>query len=305
MSQFGCYSEALGYMSQERSYLRHWRYYMTFLRQVPHGLLRRTLRKRCRGYADIDVSVRGRCGIEIGGPSRIFRKNGLVPVYDRCRKIDACNFSEQTIWTKDENKGLYASTLGTEHIVEACNLSMIPDGSYDFLLASHVLEHIANPLLALREWKRVLKMDGTAVVIVPDKRATFDHKRPYTSLDHIKMDFERATKDDDLSHLDEILALHDLALDPGCSVQQFRERCLQNARFRGMHHHVFKPEVLLAMFSEVGMQVTNLTIERPYHIIVFARAADPASVGRVPSVNSAVVNEDAQRKKLERLRTAG
>ncbi|PYL73305.1 MAG: hypothetical protein DMF22_01865 [Verrucomicrobia bacterium] len=38
---------------------------------------------------------------------------------------------------------------------------MIPSGKYDFLLASHCLEHMANPLCAFQEWLRVLKKKGS------------------------------------------------------------------------------------------------------------------------------------------------
>jgi len=34
-------------------------------------------------------------------------------------------------------------------------------GKYDFLLASHCLEHMANPLCAFQEWLRVLKKKGS------------------------------------------------------------------------------------------------------------------------------------------------
>ena len=32
--------------------------------------------------------------------------------------------------------------------------------TYDVLLSSHTLEHIANPLRALSEWKRIVGDDG-------------------------------------------------------------------------------------------------------------------------------------------------
>lgn len=42
-----------------------------------------------------------------------------------------------------------------------------PDGSYDFVFASHVLEHIRNDLGALAEIRRILKPGGIAVLPVP------------------------------------------------------------------------------------------------------------------------------------------
>lgn len=42
-----------------------------------------------------------------------------------------------------------------------------PDDSFDRVIASHVLEHIYQPHLALREWRRVAKDDGVLTVILP------------------------------------------------------------------------------------------------------------------------------------------
>jgi hypothetical protein len=113
------------------------------------------------------------------------------------------------------------------------------------------------------------------LVIVPDGRATFDHRRPPTSFQHIAEDFDNNTSEEDLTHLDEVLTLHDLALDPGAgSAEQFRRRCRNNAAIRAMHHHVFLPEVLARMFSKVGMQVLSLAVERPFHIVGVARKVE-------------------------------
>ncbi len=133
---------------------------------------------------------------------------------------------------------------------------------------------MANPLRALNEWKRILKPGGTLLVVVPDKRHTFDHRRPFTTFDHIKADFESNVSEKDLTHLEEIIALHDLDLDRQAgSPQQFRQRCLLNASHRAMHHHVFSPEVLVEMFTFLQMKVVHISAERPHHIIVQAQKA--------------------------------
>jgi len=98
----------------------------------------------------------GKYGLEIGGPSGIFCSGHLIPVYSLCRGIDTCNFSAQTIWSEPTNLLKFGPRPGKQFVAEASDLSMVPDETYDFVLASHVLEHIANPLRALQEWKRVL-----------------------------------------------------------------------------------------------------------------------------------------------------
>jgi SAM-dependent methyltransferase len=217
----------------------------------------------------------GKRGLEIGGPSAIFSSNRLIPVYDRCLGVDSCNFSPHTIWTSSAGQTGWGTKFGRELVAEACDLSIVADETYDFVIASHVLEHIANPLRAMAEWRRVLRTHGALLIIVPDRRYTFDHKRPFTTFEHIEADYAANTGEDDLTHLEEILSLHDLGVDPlAGSREQFRNRCLQNLAVRAMHHHVFSPEVLSLMFEGLDLRVLNLTRERPYHIIGFAQKPD-------------------------------
>ncbi len=257
--------------------MNHYRYYISLLRRLPPAVTRRIIRKTCHSYSTMAPYLTGKYGLEIGGPSGIFCSGHLIPVYSLCRGIDTCNFSAQTIWSEPTNLLKFGPRPGKQFVAEASDLSMVPDETYDFVLASHVLEHIANPLRALQEWKRVLNPEGTVLVVVPDKRETFDHRRAFTPFDHIEADFIANTPEDDLTHLDEVLSLHDLALDPPAgSRQQFRERCLRNHSLRAMHHHVFGTETLALMFGRLQMRVVTATIENPYHIVAFAQKADPA-----------------------------
>src|SRR6266853_2687067 len=256
------------------------RYPVHRLKAAGYGLLARVTRKRCFGYATVRAYLQGKSGLEFGGPSSIFSANHLIPIYDIVRAIDSCNFAQQTIWTAGHDHLKFGSHLGRQLIVEACDVSEIVNGSYDFVAASHVLEHVANPLCALQEWKRILKPSGTILVVVPHKAGTFDHRRPFTTLDHIKADFESNVTEADLTHLEEILELHDLELDPPAgSPGQFQERCLQNLSKRAMHHHVFSPELLVDMFSFLGMRVLNVAVDRPFHIIIHAKKPNEVEQG--------------------------
>ena len=57
--------------------------------------------------------------------------------------------------------------------------------SLDFVIASHVLEHLPLPLAALRHWYEVLRPEGILLLKIPDKRYTFDLKRRRTPLQHL------------------------------------------------------------------------------------------------------------------------
>lgn len=241
-------------------------------REISQTAFIKVAHKRCAGYSMMRTHLEGKQGLEFGGPSSIFSANHLVPVYNIAASIDSCNFAEKTLWAINASIRRFGPRFGKQLIMEASDPSGIASNSYDFVAASHVLEHVANPLRALMEWKRIVRPSGAVLLVLPHKPHTFDHRRPFTSFDHIKADFESNVSEKDLTHLDEIVALHDLELDPPAgSRQQFRQRCLQNASKRAMHHHVFSPEVLAEMFAFLQMELINLAVERPHHIIVLAR----------------------------------
>jgi SAM-dependent methyltransferase len=65
---------------------------------------------------------------------------------------------------KYETADLYMSDV--DHQVDLQNLPFA-EQSYDFIFASHVLEHIADDLKAISEIRRILKPNGIAILPVP------------------------------------------------------------------------------------------------------------------------------------------
>jgi SAM-dependent methyltransferase len=68
------------------------------------------------------------------------------------------------IWYPVVCIGLY-SVLGFFNLNILYKISYI----YDFCFASHVLEHIANPLKALQGWIRIVKPGGHIILVLPEK----------------------------------------------------------------------------------------------------------------------------------------
>ncbi len=159
-----------------------------------------------------------------------------------------------------------------QYIHDATALSSIPDQEYDFLLASHILEHVANPLLALREFYRVVRPGGAVLVIVPNRSYTFDHRRPLTTFAHLEADLAASTGETDATHLEEILDLHDLGRDaPGGSPEEFHARCLCNVENRCMHHHVFSLDLLSEAIGSAGFRRLYRQDRWSLHLLVFAK----------------------------------
>lgn len=239
--------------------------------------LRRAFTPTLSSVALYELLLTGKQALEIGGPSEIFSDDGFLSLYRVLARVDNCLFSARTVWTGEVQGGRTfryhpQREQGFQFICEATDLSPIQSGSYDCILASHCLEHVANPLRALAEWKRALKKDGMLLLILPHKDGTFDWGRPTTTLHHVIEDRDRSVGEDDLSHLPEILALHDLSKDKRAgSHEQFRQRCLDNYSHRAMHHHVFDSPAAVAIIDHAGFKVIRVDTLKPYHIIILAR----------------------------------
>ncbi len=79
------------------------------------------------------------------------------------------------------------------------------DHSLDYVIASHVLEHVANPIAALAEWYRVLRPGGIIYLVVPNRRVTWDRNRALTTVEHMQEDFVAQTTAADATHIDDFV----------------------------------------------------------------------------------------------------
>jgi SAM-dependent methyltransferase len=248
------------------------------LQTITKNVIRRTLEPAFKSQQQFLDCVENKSGLEIGGPSGIFGDTGQLPLYRQIAGLDNCVFSANTIWEGERAEGRTYSyhpskPSGFHYIREATDLVGIEDHQYDFVLSSHNLEHIANPVKALKEWMRVVKHGGVLIVVLPDFRRTFDHRRRLTPVAHMLKDYELGTDEQDLTHLEEILERHDLSRDPAAgSKDQFRDRSLRNFQNRCLHHHVFDKTNSRALFEASGLVVERVEARRPVHIAILARA---------------------------------
>ncbi len=218
----------------------------------------------------------GKYGVEIGGPSHFFSDDGPLPIYKSIERLDNCNYMADTIWFKNQQEGrsfYYHNSKqpGLQWVSDATSLNPIDADQYEFILASHVIEHIANPIKALHEWKRILKNDGLLIMVVPHRDGTFDRNRDVTPLSHLLDDYTSDIQEDDMTHLDEILSRHDFTRDTGVrSYEDFVERSKQNVINRGLHHHVFNTLLVAELVDAVGMEIACIEAIWPMHILVVA-----------------------------------
>lgn len=93
--------------------------------------------------------------------------------------------------------------------VDRRDLRRLGKGSYDFVIANHVIEHLANPIALVEDMFHITKPGGVVVISAPDKRFTFDKKREITHFQHLLEDFwnceERASDSHYLEFIRKVL----------------------------------------------------------------------------------------------------
>lgn len=234
------------------------------------------LKPKKRKLIILSYKLKSKTGLEIGGPSSIFGLKGNFPVYLFAKCIDGVNYSTETVWegkiSQGKNFNYFDSKTGYQYIQEASELKNIPLFSYDFLLSSHSLEHIANPIKALKIWHTLLKRQGELVLVLPDKKNTFDIKRPYTLMEHLINDFKQNVDEHDTTHFNEIILHYSPAKgEKEISAETMRELLKNNYINRRAHHHVFNFETIKEMLLYCGFDTLYQQEAPPFHLITVAR----------------------------------
>jgi len=124
-------------------------------------------------------------------------------------------------------------------------LRCVCDHSQDFVIASHVLEHLAEPLGMIDDIYRVLRPGGVLMIVLPDRaRCADDMGRAPVSVEHLEAErLEGVTEVSD-EHIAEYLAAVTLPEgDPGY-LTSFEEQ-----RLRSIHVHVWTDEEFLSVLG--------------------------------------------------------
>jgi SAM-dependent methyltransferase len=160
-------------------------------------------------------------------------------------------------WMPEDARRLFQelepeATLPIPHYVcdlDTDRLGPLGDKSQDFVVASHVLEHVAEPIGLINEIHRVLKPGGVALILLPDRRRTFDRGRGPTPLDHLVAEFEDGATEVDDSHILEFLGAvgdPDFKRLSGGSENE-RRAILDRHRQRSIHVHCWTEDEFLAV----------------------------------------------------------
>jgi SAM-dependent methyltransferase len=168
----------------------------------PALVLRRALWKRGHRVSPFVLSyLSGLQGIEIGASAH--NDYGLDA-------INVDRYGEPDTIYKQEERRLSGRQRPVDVVAPGHDLPF-EDDSVDFVFASHVLEHIPDPIRALEEWLRVARK--YVVLVIPHRDRTFDRDRELTPVDELIQRHE--------DRLDDPRDLHWSVWTP----ESFRELC--------------------------------------------------------------------------------
>jgi glycosyltransferase involved in cell wall biosynthesis/SAM-dependent methyltransferase len=134
-------------------------------------------------------------------------------------------------------------------------LKNVADGSQDFTIANHFIEHCEDPILALKNIFRVLKTRGVLYMAVPDKRFTFDIDREETSMSHLWEDhLEGAQKSRKMHYYEwaKFVERHNGTLPKEASNETIIERAsyLERQKY-SIHFHVWGCQSFVKFLEEL------------------------------------------------------
>jgi SAM-dependent methyltransferase len=138
-------------------------------------------------------------------------------------------------------------------VADGETLAGIADASADFVVANHFLEHTEDPIGTLAAHLRVLRPGGVGFYAVPDKRYTFDVRRPVTPVAHVAADHREGPERSRREHFLEWARLVDDVPDDRAEAEAAR----LEAHGASIHFHVWTPdafaELLVHCRSDAGL----------------------------------------------------
>lgn len=146
----------------------------------------RTAHKLCKGK-----------GLEIGALHRPFDLDAHVIYLDYDKTASLRNS-----YKKDPRVG---EIRQVQLVWKGVSYPFLDDNAFDFVINSHVLEHVANPGRVIEEWLRVVRPGGVLYMVVPDKNHTFDKPRALTSIAHLMEDFDTRLDKIPLEHYEDYI----------------------------------------------------------------------------------------------------
>ena len=157
-----------------------------------------------------------------------------------------------------------------EVVDDAAELRSVPDDSQDFVVASHVLEHLPDPVGALRTWVRVVRPGGVVLLAMPDRRHGIDARRSPVSVEHLLADHADGGAGSRSAHYREWAELVDLPLGFVAAEDGAAHAAHLERGEYAIHFHCWTMTELLAQLPAFGLDADVAEARRNHHEFLVA-----------------------------------
>lgn len=214
--------------------------------------------------AAADFFIRGGVGVEVGAGARPFPlPKGTTCIYGDIRD------------TVELGKYFSGKQSPSGQFIDAQTFTGVDDESLDFVISAHVIEHLEDPIGAIRNALRVLRYGGRFILVVPDMRYTFDKHRQPTLLEHLVRD---SIDGGDGTRIEGYMEfIRDVAIPMWGNetpLDKIYDEALRlSDKKHDIHFHAWTTESFLEVLQHVGASVLGTTqavnenifvIERPF-----------------------------------------
>jgi SAM-dependent methyltransferase len=145
----------------------------------------------------------GLSGVEVGGLNAPLRISGTKMEYIDVISMDEARALFPEVREQIGINNLYLGDVSSHSITE------ITGKQYDFVISNNVIEHVANPILFLKNLLDGVRNGGYLLISAPDKNMCFDRDRALTEFNHVLADYYLDTKEADPTHyIDFLIHVH-------------------------------------------------------------------------------------------------
>jgi len=181
-------------------------------------------------------------GIEIGALNYPLK----VPAHVNVKYLDRMSAEDHLAIFKDYK---IKDLVKVDIIGNGETLDTVGEGTQDFVIANHFIEHCQNPIMTIENMLRVLKTGGLIFMAIPDKRYTFDINRKTTTMKHFIKDYEEGPAWSERRHYLDFVKNTEWSKD-ATTDEDIRNICqhLKDINF-SIHYHVWTHSTMIDFFE--------------------------------------------------------
>jgi len=141
----------------------------------------RMLDPRWKFISDL-IDLNNQKGLEIGALTSPVVQNKDINGGGKVFYLDHLSSEELKLKYKSDKSINVDDIVSVDYVCSDGDLLQVLDkNNFDYVIGSHIIEHVPNMIKFLSDVFEVLRPGGICFLVIPDKRFTFDYKRPLTT----------------------------------------------------------------------------------------------------------------------------